>query len=78
MILRRNFTIATIVVTVAGLGAAVSVRAGGDKVAFPQSYGKGVVYMTLDRPRTSRSGNISRARRRSTPRRRARRFRTAR
>ena len=49
MTLRRNFAIATIVVTVAGLGAAVSVRAGGDKVAFPQSYGKGVVYMTIDR-----------------------------
>jgi Cytochrome P460 len=48
--LRRNFAIATVVVTVAGLGAAVSVRAGGDKVAFPENYGKGVVYMTLDRP----------------------------
>jgi len=46
----RNFAIATIVVTVAGLSAAVSVRAGGDKVVFPQSYAKGVVYMTLDRP----------------------------
>src|SRR5207245_639749 len=45
----RNFAIATIVVTVAGLGAAVSVRAGGDKVAFPESYAKGVVFMTIDR-----------------------------
>src|SRR5260221_12449747 len=50
MTIRRNFAITTILVTVAGLAAAVSVRAGGDKVAFPADYAKGVVYMTLDRP----------------------------
>ena len=50
MTFRRNFTIATIVVTATGLGAAVSVRAGSDKVAFPESYAKGVVFMTIDRP----------------------------
>jgi hypothetical protein len=29
---------------------AVAAQAGGDKVAFPADYAKGVVYMTLDRP----------------------------
>src|SRR5215467_16296155 len=34
----------------AGVAAlAVTAQAGGDKVAFPADYGKGVVYMTLDR-----------------------------
>jgi hypothetical protein len=50
MITRTNVTLAAIVATVAGLTLAVQVRAGGDKVAFPAEYGKGVVYMTLDRP----------------------------
>jgi len=40
-----------IVVLAASLAAlAVTVQAGGDKVAFPADYAKGVVYMTLDRP----------------------------
>jgi hypothetical protein len=50
MTIRRNLTVTTIILGVAGLAAAVQVRAGGDKIAFPESYGKGVVYMTLDRP----------------------------
>ena len=50
MTIRGNFAIATILATVAGLAAAVSVRAGGDKIVFPAEYAKGVVYMTLDRP----------------------------
>ncbi len=50
MTIRRDFAIMTMVVTVAGLAAVVSVRAGGDKIAFPAEYAKGVVYMTLDRP----------------------------
>jgi hypothetical protein len=50
MTIRRNFTIATIVTTAAGLAAAVQVHAGGDKIAFPEGYGKGVVFMTIDRP----------------------------
>jgi hypothetical protein len=44
----------TLIVTTALTGAAVlaavlSVRAGGDKIVFPE-YAKGVVYMTLDMP----------------------------
>jgi hypothetical protein len=38
---------------VAGLVAvatSVAVRAGGDKVAFPEDYAKGVLYTTVDRP----------------------------
>jgi cytochrome P460 len=50
MTMRRKLAITTAVAVVAGLSAAVSVRAGGDKVAFPQDYAKGVVYLTLDRP----------------------------
>jgi len=50
----------------AAAAIAVPVLAGGDKVAFPADYGKGVVYMTLDRPRTSRSASITPARPRST------------
>ncbi len=49
MTIRRNFAITTIVV-IAGLAAAASVRADGDKILFPAEYAKGVVYMTLDRP----------------------------
>ena len=47
---RSNVILAALVASVAGLSLAVSVRAGGDKVAFPADYTKGVVYMTLDRP----------------------------
>jgi hypothetical protein len=49
MTIRGNFAITTILVTVAGLAAVVSVRAGGDKIVFPAGYAKGVVYMALDR-----------------------------
>jgi hypothetical protein len=38
------------VVTIAGLATAVQVRAGGDRVAFPENYAKGVRYLTLDKP----------------------------
>lgn len=47
---RRNVTIAGMVATIAALTAAIDVRAGADRVAFPESYAKGVVYMTIDRP----------------------------
>jgi Cytochrome P460 len=47
---RINIVIAALVASVAGLAVAVQVQAGGDKVAFPADYAKGVVYMTLDRP----------------------------
>jgi len=47
---RSKFAIATVAVTLVGLTAAVQVRAGGDRVAFPESYAKGVVYLTLDKP----------------------------
>jgi len=47
---RSRLMVASAVVTVAGLIAAVQVRAGGDRVAFPENYAKGVVYLTLDKP----------------------------
>jgi hypothetical protein len=46
---RTSVTIATVVATIAGLAAAMEVRAGADKIAFPESFAKGVVYLTLDR-----------------------------
>src|SRR5437588_4946585 len=46
---RMNIGIAALVASVAGLALAVTAQAGGDKVAFPADYAKGVVYMTLDR-----------------------------
>src|SRR5436309_9875865 len=42
-------TIAAVTALVAAGSAVNLVRAGGDKVAFPADYVKGVVYMTLDR-----------------------------
>jgi len=50
MTIEGKFTMATAIATVAVLTAAVSVRAGGDKIVFPADYAKGSVYMTLDRP----------------------------
>ena len=37
-------------VTFVVVATAVQVRAGGDRVAFPENYAKGVVYLTLDKP----------------------------
>jgi len=47
-ITKRASVLAALGVGVAAL--AVTAQAGGDKVAFPADYAKGVVYMTLDRP----------------------------
>ena len=40
------------VVAIAGLTAGVEVRAGRDRVAFPENYAKGMRYLTLDMPGT--------------------------
>jgi hypothetical protein len=37
-------------VALAAVSLSVAVRAGGDKVAFPTDYAKGVLYTTVDRP----------------------------
>ena len=50
MPLRTHVVIATLAATTAMLTIAGSVRAGGDKVAFPEAYGQGVLYSNLDRP----------------------------
>ena len=45
-----KFVIAAVTLgAVAALAVAAQVRAGGDKVAFPENYAKGVLYTTLDR-----------------------------
>ena len=38
------------VTALAAVSLTVAVRAGGDLVAFPQNYAKGVLYTTVDRP----------------------------
>ncbi len=50
MRLSKTAIITAAVAIVAAATAVDLVRAGGDKVAFPADYAKGVVYMTLDRP----------------------------
>jgi len=49
MTTRRNITIAATIATLAASAAAIDVRAGADKVMFPENYAKGVVYMQIDR-----------------------------
>jgi hypothetical protein len=46
----KTHTIAAAAITIAGLAAASLARAGGDRVAFPENYAKGVRYLTLDKP----------------------------
>jgi len=38
------------VAALAAVSLTVAVRAGGEKVAFPENYAKGVLYTTVDRP----------------------------
>jgi Cytochrome P460 len=38
------------VAALAAVSLSVAVRAGGDKIAFPENYAKGVLYTTVDRP----------------------------
>ena len=49
MTIRTSVTIASIAAAVAALAATVSVRAGGDKVAFPENHAGGVLFTTVDR-----------------------------
>ena len=49
MKIRSKLIVAASVATIAGLAAAVQVRAGGDRVAFPENYAKGVRYLTLEK-----------------------------
>jgi len=49
MTIRTAITIASVAGTVAALAAIVPVRAGGDKVAFPDNHAAGVLFTTVDR-----------------------------
>jgi Cytochrome P460 len=49
MTTRKMAMIAGPIAAAAILAAAVEVRAGADKIAFPENYAKGVVYMQIDR-----------------------------
>ena len=48
MTIRTRVTIASIAAS-AALAVVLAARAGGDKIAFPENYAKGVLYTTLDR-----------------------------
>ena len=50
--MRKGFGVGPIATALVGLGVVVfasHVRAGGDKVAFPEGFDKGVLYTTVDR-----------------------------
>ena len=49
MQIKTAIVLACGIVGLAALGMAVQARAGGDKVAFPENYDKGVMYTTVDR-----------------------------
>src|SRR5207245_1747065 len=46
---RKTVAVAAALGVLTELVISMQVRAGGDKVAFPESYAKGVMYTTLDR-----------------------------
>ncbi len=46
---KKSIAIAAALGGVAGLALAIQVRAGGDKVAFPENYAAGILYGTVDR-----------------------------
>jgi hypothetical protein len=50
MTIRTQVTIASVAAAAAVLAAIIPVRAGGDKVAFPDNYAAGVLFTTVDRP----------------------------
>ena len=50
MTLRTSIAAATACAALATAFAAMPARAGGDLVAFPESYATGVLYTTVDRP----------------------------
>ncbi len=47
--MKRKSAAVEAVLAVAAAGVAVQVRAGGDKIAFPDNYAQGVMYTTVDR-----------------------------
>jgi len=50
MITQRLVAVTTVVGAIAGLSLAVQVRAGADRIAFPEDYAKGVMYLSVDKP----------------------------
>jgi hypothetical protein len=40
----------TAIAALAAVSLTIAVRAGGDKIGFPENYAKGVLYTTVDRP----------------------------
>ena len=49
---RKSAAMAAVLGIVTASAVALQVRAGGDKIAFPENYDKGVMYLSMDRPDT--------------------------
>ena len=78
MTLRTSIAAATACAALATAFAAVSARAGGDLVTFPENYAAGVLYTTVDRADNKQYRELyATPRRRSRPRRKASRCRAA-
>ncbi len=50
MTIRSYLTVSCAAAALAALAIVVPVGAGGDKIAFPADYDKGVLFTTVDRP----------------------------
>jgi len=50
MLTKKYAVVAVAVGAAAALSLVVQVRAGADKIAFPENYAKGVLYVTVDKP----------------------------
>src|SRR5262249_41630896 len=59
MTIRTAITIASVAGTLAALAAIGPVRAGGDKVAFPENHAAGVLFTTVDRADNKQSREFS-------------------
>jgi len=49
MMTRKSIAVASVLGMLAASTVAAQVRAGGDKIAFPEDFAKGVLYTTVDR-----------------------------
>jgi hypothetical protein len=50
MVVKKYVTVVVAIGAAAAVSLVVQVRAGGDKIAFPENYSKGVHYVTVDKP----------------------------
>jgi hypothetical protein len=58
MMSRMPPAVVAMVAAVSGIVLALEVRAGADRVAFPQNYATGVMYLSVDKPQTKQVHQI--------------------